>query len=162
MAYEIDWRRLRDAGWWHWAATVPLLAEHLGRGPGGAGYAFGAAVLLCAVMALYAHDQAGEVRAPAVQVRLAFLALLLLGLAPAAAWLHWLMLAGLVSNVTVGYCPLARLMSLMPWNRDEPLTAALVGRTFLSRAASGGLLRPAGDRHACACGVADFACGIVR
>ena len=46
----------------------------------------------------------------------------------------------LVPGSVVGYCPLARLLALAPWNRKEALTAALVRRTFLSRTGSGGVL----------------------
>jgi hypothetical protein len=140
MSYVIDWRRLRDAGWLHWAATVPLLAASVSLGTERARPAFEAAALLCAAMAAYAYARTGDGLAPAVQVRLAYLALLVLGLAPAARWFHWVQLAGTTSMVAVGYCPLARLLALAPWNRKEVLTAALVRRTFLSRPASGGIL----------------------
>jgi hypothetical protein len=35
--------------------------------------------------------------------------------------------------VIFGYCLMARMLSLLPWNRTEPITADLVRRTFLSR-----------------------------
>jgi hypothetical protein len=141
MRYAIDWRRLLDVGWWHWAVTLPLLAAHVGFGEA-ARPAFEAATVLCAAMAALACWRTGDPLATAVQVRLAFLALLVLGLAPAAAWFHWLQLAGMSTMLAVGYCPLARLLELMPWNRDEPLTAQSVRATFLTRPACGGILRP--------------------
>ena len=145
MTHRIDWRRLLDAGWWHWLATLPLLAAHVALGPERARPCFEAAMLLCVAMAAYAkgHAAAAAPLSMAAQTRAAFAALLVLGLAPAAQWFHWLQLAGLASMVTVGYCPLERLLSLMPWNRRLPLTARLVRATFLTRPACGGILRPA-------------------
>jgi hypothetical protein len=143
MTYRIDWRRLLDAGWWHWVATIPLLAAHAGLGAERARPCFEAALLLCVAVAAYALWRTGEPAAMAVQVRVAFAALLVLGLAPAARWFHWVQLAGMTSMVTVGYCPLERLLSLVPWNRDGALTARLVRTTFLAPPACGGILRPA-------------------
>jgi hypothetical protein len=142
MSYTIDWRRLRDAGWWHWVLTLPLLAAHVALGPERSRPAFEAAAALCAAMAALAYWRTGDAAATAVQVRMGYLALLVLGLAPAAQWFHWVQLAGTSAMVAIGYCPLARMLSLAPWNRDEPLTAGLVRRTFMSRAAAGGILRP--------------------
>ena len=93
-------------------------------------------------MAVYARWRTGDPGAMAVQVRVAFAALLVLGLAPAAHWFHWVQLAGMTSMVAVGYCPLERLLSLMPWNCDGPPTARLVLATFLTPPTCGGILRP--------------------
>jgi hypothetical protein len=43
--------------------------------------------------------------------------------------------------VTFGYCTLARCLSLLPWNRSEPLSFALLRRTFLSRPVKGSVLQ---------------------
>jgi hypothetical protein len=42
--------------------------------------------------------------------------------------------------VLVGYCPLARALSLLPWNRSQPLSAALVRRTFVSAPVRGSIV----------------------
>jgi len=140
--YTIDWRRLLDAGWWHWVVTIPLLAAHATLGAERTRPCFEAALLLCVAMAVFARRRTGEPGAMAVQVRVAFAALLVLGLAPAARWFHWVQLAGMTSMVAVGYCPLERLLSLMPWNHDGPTTAGLVLTTFLTPPGCGGILRP--------------------
>ena len=142
MTYRIDWRRLLDAGWWHWLATVPLLSAHVALGPERGRPCFAAALLLCVAVAAYAGRRGRGPLPMAAQVRAAFAVLLVLGLAPAAQWFHWLQLAGLVSMVSVGYCPLERLLSLVPWNRRGPLTGTLVRATFLTRPSCGGILRP--------------------
>jgi hypothetical protein len=141
MRISIDTRPLLDVGWWHWAITLPLLAVHVALGTERARPAIEIASGLCLAVAVYGAWRAGSAGAPAVQVRLAYLALLILGLAPAARWVHWVQLAGTSAMVTVGYCPLARLLTLMPWNRDEPLTARLVWETFAAPPGPGGILR---------------------
>ena len=149
MRYTIDWRRLLDAGWWHWAATLPLLAGHLlDSDPERARHAFVAAAALCAAAAAWAYARSGDASAMAVQVRISYLVLLVLGLAPAARWFHWLQLAGTACVVCVGYCPLARVLALAPWNRDGPLTAAMARAALTRRPASGGIFRPAGPAAA--------------
>lgn len=53
---------------------------------------------------------------------------------------HWIQLAGTAAVVTVDYCALARLLTLAPWNRREPLSLALVGRTLFSAPVQGSFL----------------------
>jgi len=77
----------------------------------------------------------GELAAFPVQVRAAYLALLVAGLYPPLGFIHWVQLVGTWAMVLVGYCPLARALSLLPWNRSQPLSAALVRRTFVSAGA---------------------------
>jgi hypothetical protein len=67
-----------------------------------------------------------------VQVRVAYLAMLLAGLREPLQWIHWLQLAGTTARVGAGYCFMARTLSLAPWNRWQPLTRELVRRTYLS------------------------------
>jgi hypothetical protein len=144
MSCRIDWRRLLDAGWWHWVITLPLLAAHAGLGAERTRPCFEIALLLCVAMAAFALWRTGHPGAMAVQVRVAFAALLVLGLAPAAQWFHWVQLAGMTSMVTVGYCPLERLLSLMPCNHAGPLTARLVRTTLFKPPTCGGIFRPGG------------------
>jgi hypothetical protein len=37
-----------------------------------------------------------------------------------------------LSSVTLNYCPMARFVSLLPWNRVERLTLQLAARTLLA------------------------------
>jgi hypothetical protein len=81
-----------------------------------------------------------------VQVRLGYLLLLVLGTYPPLGFIHWVQLAGTTAVVTVGYCPLARIMVLMPWNRSRPLTFALVWDTIVSPPVTGSVMRaPPGE-----------------
>jgi hypothetical protein len=128
--------RFNDIRWWYWLATAILLAGYVA----GLHAAIFAAIALTAVQ--LAHLAARERRPAAfpVQVRAAYLALLAAGLYPPLAFLHWVQLLGTWLMVLVGYCPLARALSLLPWNRRRPLSAELVRRTFLSRPVPGSIV----------------------
>ncbi len=130
---QIDTHVLWDPSWWHWAVTVPLLALHL------AGYpvALAAAIALCAVMAAYFWSRVGAWRPFPAQIRLAYLGLLFVGGVPGFAWMHWFQLIGTTAMVLVGYCPLGRMLSLLSWNRHQPLSWSLVARTISARPSGG-------------------------
>lgn len=73
-----------------------------------------------------------------VQVRLAYLLWVIVGsYVPGMIVLMWITTLGLPANLFLNYCPLARLMLLMPWNRTEPLSPNLLRRVFLSRPSAG-------------------------
>lgn len=66
-----------------------------------------------------------------VQVRVAYLLWVAAGThVPQLVFLMYVTTAGLVGNLFFRYCPLARLMYLLPWNRDERFSLRLVLRVF--------------------------------
>lgn len=115
----------RGLGWWYWLATSLLLTAGVaGWAPG-----FALAIAFCAWQAVhFALRRAGF----SVQVRVVYLAFLVLAWPPPLRPLYWLPLVGTWANVLFDYCFLARTLSLLPWNREGPLTAGLVRRTYLS------------------------------
>ena len=123
-------RTPREVTWWYWLITVALLSVGLAELTWGLVLAIGLTLLQS--RALCATRGAPETAAFAVQVRLAYLGLLVLGLWPLLAWVHWMQLLGTVVRVAIGYCLLARLVSLMPWNRVEPLSMSFLRATFLT------------------------------
>ena len=73
-----------------------------------------------------------------VQVRIAYFIWVAVGTyVPYMTFLMYITLVGLAANIFLGYCPLARMMYLMPWNRDHKLSMELVGRVILSPPVSG-------------------------
>jgi hypothetical protein len=136
---------MTDPSWWHWAATVPLLAAHLAGVEG----VIQGAIGLCAAMSLWYLVRTGGLRPYPVQIRLAYLAMLLGGLVPGFAWLHAVQLIGTSAMIAVGYCALARALSLAPWNRSERLSWRLVRSAVLAPVA-GGMWSP-GTAGAAAC-----------
>jgi hypothetical protein len=133
----------RSTSWGYWVGTAVLLAAALAGIPG----ALPAVLVLCGIQVLHFRVSEGSFRAFPVQVRLGYLALLLAGLWEPLRFLHWIQLAGTTAFVVTGYCLLARVLSLLPWNRSEPLSPAMVRETFLAPPVRGNVrqgLSPAG------------------
>ena len=119
----------RDLGWWYWFMTVGLL------GAGLLGWTAGLslAMVLGAVHIIHVSWLTQNVTSFPMQVRLAYLGLLLAGLWEPLQWIHWVQLIGTSARVVVGYCFLARVLSLASWNRRPPLSWELVAHTLFSR-----------------------------
>jgi len=134
----------KQLAWWGWLFTVALLAVGLAGIPAGL---IAATALLLAKTIFYWW----KLRSPsaiAVQIRLGFTLVLGLCFIPQLHWFAWLAAAGALALLVFGYCFMGRSLSLLPWNRTEPLTFDLFRRTFFSapavthqtvRAACGGL-----------------------
>ena len=129
----------RPLDWWYWLATAALLSAAL----------FGWRAMLACTIALAAVQighfavRTGSLASFPVQVRGAYLALLLLGLWPPLSVVHWVQFVGTWAMVLTGYCFLARCLSLLPWNRQARPSVQVVVRTFLSRPVKGSILRHA-------------------
>jgi hypothetical protein len=119
-------KKRQDIGWWYWLVTVLLLAlEEAGWRPG-----LYLAMALCVVQAVHFAKRESNVTALTVQVRVAYLGLLLAGLWEPLHAIHWIQLIGTSARVLADYCFLSRSLSLLPWNRLEPLSWGLLHRTF--------------------------------
>lgn len=127
----------KELSWWYWALTATLLIAGL------AGWSEGyyLATLLSAVQTVHFRLREGSLKAFPVQVRTAYTALLLLALWEPMNWLFWVPAIGTVAQVLFGYCTLARCLSLLPWNRREPLSWPLVWRTFTMAPVKGNILQ---------------------
>lgn len=120
--------RIQDIGWWYWLATVALLGIGLlGWSPG-----IWLAMALCLIQIAHVFRLVRNVTAFPLQVRVAYVMLLAAGLWAPLQWIHLIQLVGTTARVLVGYCLLARTLSLAPWNRRQPLTWAMLRRTFFS------------------------------
>lgn len=127
----------REVSWWYWVATAALLMAGLS----GWSEAFHAATALSALQVLHFHRREGRLAAFPVQVRLAFTGLLLLAAWPPMHWLFWVPAIGTSAQVLFGYCLLARVLSLLPWNRREPLSGRLLWRTLSAPPVRGSILQ---------------------
>jgi hypothetical protein len=118
----------------YWQLTALLLTTHFAGWSGG----LPAVVALSGVqLAHVAIARCGQWRALDVQVRLAFFALLGLGTLPGMAWLHPMQFAGVNAVLVADYCLLARLLTLLPWNRQQALGWRFVRRVLLLPPAPG-------------------------
>jgi hypothetical protein len=119
-----------------WQLSALLLAAHFA----GASLAIEAAMALCTAQALDMVRQRRSLHAFQVQVRLAYLGLLGLGTWPPLAALHVLQFVGVNALLVADYCPLARLLVLMPWNRRVPFSLALLRWAAFSPPAPGAIV----------------------
>ena len=111
----------------YWQATAALLAAHFGGWTAG----LACAIALNAVQALHFTAVRRKWRALDVQVRWLYLGLLMLGTVPTLSWIHVLQAAGLFGLLVADYCPAARLLVLMPWNRQVPFSGRLLLHVLL-------------------------------
>jgi hypothetical protein len=118
-----------DWTWWAWNLTAILLAIGLLGHP----RAFVAAMGITGLQATVMLIREKGVFAFPVQLRIAYLMLLGVCFIPQMRWLYWLPTVGTLALVIFGYCLMARVLSLLPWNRREALSADLLRRTFFSR-----------------------------
>lgn len=123
--------------WWLWLATVIFLtAGVFGWTPG-----FYIAILLAVFQLIYFSITEERFSAFPVQIRIAFLLVVLIPLWEPLRFLYWIPVAGIWVLVLTGYCLMARILSLVPWNRKEPLSASLIKRTFLAPPVKGNILQ---------------------
>lgn len=125
----------RKTGWWYWAAIEALLIAGL------AGWfeAFWLALALSFAQIAHFRLRESSFAAFPVQVRLAYSGVLALAL-----WeplLFWLPAAGTLALVLFGYCAIARTLSLLPWNRSQPMSWRLVWRTFMAPPVRGNVMQ---------------------
>lgn len=123
----------------YWLATAMLLTAGLVGWPPGVAAAIG----LTLVQLLHFGYREQSLGTLTVQVRAAYLAMLLLGLWPPLAFLHVAQAIGVWVNVLYDYCVAARILSLLPWNRRHPLSLRLVAWTFLTPPGAASILERA-------------------
>lgn len=128
---------VRKISWWYWLLSSVFLAIGVSGGIEG----FYLAIALTAVQTVHFTGREKSLSAFPVQVRVAYLVLLLCGLWGPLKSIYWIPLVGTTAMVLSGYCLLARILSLMPWNRREPLSLRLVMRTFLSPPVEGNIMQ---------------------
>jgi hypothetical protein len=116
----------KEPTWWVWLVTALLLAVGLA----GVEAALFAAIGLSAAQSVWMWSRYRSFQPYPVQIRVAYTAFLLSYLPAAFRWMYWIPMLGTFALVLFGYCLMARLLSLAPWNRREDLTANLLHRTF--------------------------------
>lgn len=123
--------------WLYWFVTDVFL---------GAGLLFQPDFLYIAMLAVLIHSIHFLIWSPHIvsfpmQVRIGYLALLLVGQLPYCRWINWIQLVGTTALLTLDYCPLARMLSLMPWNRTQPLSWNYFRRAIFSMPVAGSIIQ---------------------
>lgn len=127
----------KEASWWYWLVTACLLSAGVMGHPAG----FAAAIDLTLFQLCHFIVRRHSVTAFPVQVRFWYLMLLIVAQPEPMRWLYWIPAVGTWAQVLFGYCAMARLVALWPWNRTEPLTLGLLRRTLLARPVRGSVLQ---------------------
>ncbi len=117
-----------DIGWWYWLVTAGFLTYGLSGNTVGFILAIGLTVL----QLFHFMIREKSIKAFPVQVRFWYLMLLIVSLPAVLQWVFWIPAIGTWAQVIFGYCAMARCVALLPWNRGEPFSAALIRKTFLS------------------------------
>ncbi len=123
--------------WGYWFATAVLLTAGLTYWP----TAISLVIVLNIVQLVHVLAAAKQFTAFPVQVRAFYLGLLLLGTIPGLQFIHWVQFIGTWAMVIFNYCPLARFLSLMPWNRKVPFSTSLVMATIFTPPVKGSILK---------------------
>jgi hypothetical protein len=118
----------KEPTWWIWLMIASLLALGLAGVEAGR---YGV-VLLGAAQALWFLLKYRAWKPYPVQIRIAFTLFVLGCMIPALRWMLWVPMFGTLAFLLFGYCLMGRMLSLMPWNCEEPVTGELLRRTFLS------------------------------
>lgn len=135
--WVIEYKKI---SWWYWAFSAFLLGTAL------VGWvaAYPAVIGLAIWQVFYFAYEDKSFLSFAVQLRVAYLLILLAGLWEPLRWVYWIPFLGTSVRVLTGYCLLARVMSLLPWVRQQPLSRELVRKTFLSLPRRGCILQGLG------------------
>ncbi len=129
----LEWKKLE---WWYWLVADLLLVLMLWVDQG----FVVPALVFNLLQGLHIALRRRSLVHFSVQVRTGYVLWLAAGLLPGMVWMHWFQLLGTTAMLAVGYCPLARMLSLLPWNRQLPLTWTLVWSTFLAPPRRGSIL----------------------
>jgi hypothetical protein len=116
----------RQVSWWYWLVSAILLVPWIA----GVEEAFWLLLGLTTLQIVHFRLREGRFAAFPVQVRIAYLLIVAVAAWPPMRWSALVPAVGTWVQVIFGYCLLARTLSLLPWNREEPLTWNLVWRTF--------------------------------
>jgi len=134
----------KEMDWWYWLVTDGLLIGSLAGWP----WDIYPAIALTSIQTVHYLVRERRIAAFPVQVRLSYLLLLVLGMYPPLGFIHWIQLAGTTAVVMVGYCPLARIMVLMSWNRRRQFAAELIWNTIISPPVAGSVMDVRAEKQA--------------
>lgn len=132
--FMIDYKEL---SWWYWLVTACLLTAGIAGYQIGFHLAIGLTVFQLIHFAIREHS----LTAFPVQVRFWYLMLLIVALPEPLRIIYWVPTVGTWAQIIFGYCTMARCVSLLPWNRNQPYSVDLLLKTFISRPVPGNIMQ---------------------
>ena len=124
-----------DLGWRYWLITASFLT--LGVFGNSVGYLL--AISLTIIHLVHFLLRESSFISFPVQVRICYLLLLLIALPEPLQWIFWIPCIGTWAQVIFGYCTMARIVSLFPWNRTQVFSFKLLLKTFFSLPVQGSI-----------------------
>ncbi len=115
--------KIGSLAWWIWAILAGLMVWGL-TGQMLAREAAMALAVLQAMGSLLAHR---SLRHFPTQLRVAYALWMAVSLVPPLFVMYWILAAGTTARVLTGYCAMARLLLLLPWNRSVRLSWRRIG-----------------------------------
>jgi hypothetical protein len=114
--------KIGSLAWWIWAILAGLMLLGL------AGWiAARDAAMVLAILQVVSYLLVYRSPKPfPTQLRLAYVLWMAVSLVPPLFIMYWILAAGTTARVATGYCAMARLLLLLPWNRSVPLTWARI------------------------------------
>ncbi len=125
----------KDIGWWYWLVTAVLLTYGVSGNPDG----FMLAIGLTIFQLIHFVIREKSITAFPIQVRFWYLMLLIVAFPEPLQLIYWIPTIGTWAQLIFGYCTMARIVSLFPWNRDDPFSFSLLQKTFFSRPVKGNI-----------------------
>lgn len=122
-----------NIGWWFWLITAMFLSI----GVTGFTIGFTLAIVFTIFQLIYFALKLQSITAFPIQVRLWYLTLLIISLPEMLQWLFWVPTIGTWAQVLVGYCLMARCVSMFPWNSEEVFSFEYFKGTIFSRPVRG-------------------------
>jgi len=123
----------KDIGWWYWLVTAGFLTY----GVSGNTIGFMLAIGLTVFQLIHFIVREKSMATFPIQVRFWYLMLLLVAFIEPLRLLYWIPCVGTWAQIIFGYCAMARIVSLLPWNRDKAFSMSLLMETFFSRPVRG-------------------------
>lgn len=130
--------RILNKVWGYWLITDLLLILEVTVWQG---YGLIAATVLTLLQTLHFFTENPRISAFPVQVRIAYLLLLVIAFWPPLYWLLYPVILGTTAMVLFDYCFLARFMSLMPWNHNQRFSWSMIYQTFFSKPVEGSVAK---------------------
>lgn len=126
----------KDYGWWYWVASTLCLWVAVTTEPA----AYNLALIIGVVQLTHFTFAEGGLTKFPVQIRLGYLSFLLLAMPEGLQLLQWVPAFGTLARVLFGYCIMARMLMLLPFNRTVALSWRFVAEAFLTPPVRGSIM----------------------
>lgn len=127
---------IKDHGWWYWLASTICLWFAVMSYPVAYEWAL---LIACTQLIHFAVAEKGISHFP-VQIRLGYLSFLLLAMPEGFQWLLWVPAVGTLMRVLFGYCIMARMLMMLPFNREVDLSWKYVKEAFFTPPIRGNIM----------------------